>query len=102
MVCVVASGLENSTGTAAGNSGGGAGAAAATAGSSSTDEVQTVRICVELVGDISRALGPAFVPYSERLLAKMYQMLQVNVDQIACVPNGTDVPDQPGAPCANG
>ncbi|PHJ22862.1 importin subunit beta [Cystoisospora suis] len=76
VVCVVASGLENSTGSAAGNSGGGAGAAAATAGSNTTDELQTVRICVELVGDISRALGPAFVPYSERLLAKMYQMLQ--------------------------
>ncbi|CBZ49701.1 hypothetical protein NCLIV_001890 [Neospora caninum Liverpool] len=76
VVCIVASGLENSTGSAAGSSGGGAGAAAATSGSSTTDELQTVRICVELVGDVSRALGPAFAPYSGPLLARMYQMLQ--------------------------
>nr|PUA86773.1 HEAT repeat-containing protein [Toxoplasma gondii TgCATBr9] len=76
IVCIIASGLENSTGSAAGSSGGGAGAAAATSGSSTTDELQTVRICVELVGDVSRALGPAFAPYSSPLLARMYQMLQ--------------------------
>ncbi|KFG59588.1 HEAT repeat-containing protein [Toxoplasma gondii RUB] len=76
IVCIIASGLENSTGSAAGSSGGGAGAAAATSGSSTTDELQTVRICVELVGDVSRALGPAFAPYSGPLLARMYQMLQ--------------------------
>ncbi|PFH31665.1 HEAT repeat-containing protein [Besnoitia besnoiti] len=76
VVCIVASGLENSTGSAAGSSGGGAGAAGATSGSSTTDELQTVRICVELVGDVSRALGPAFAPFSGPLLARMYQMLQ--------------------------
>lgn len=60
----------------------GASAVAATAStptndSSSADELQAARICIELVGDLSRALGAEFGGLSDALLHEFYQLLKV-------------------------
>lgn len=66
---------------AAGAAAGGA-AAAATEGmeheSENTDELQAARICIELVGDLSRALGPEFGAVADPLLHQFYQLLKVS------------------------
>lgn len=45
--------------------------------SSSADELQAARICIELVGDLSRALGTEFGSLSDALLHEFYQLLRV-------------------------
>ncbi|OEH79955.1 importin subunit [Cyclospora cayetanensis] len=44
--------------------------------SSTADELQAARICIELVGDLSRALGPDFGVLSDALLHEFYQLLR--------------------------
>ncbi|CDJ42636.1 importin subunit beta-1, putative [Eimeria tenella] len=44
--------------------------------SSSADELQAARICIELVGDLSRALGTEFGSLSDALLHEFYQLLR--------------------------
>lgn len=46
--------------------------------SSTPDELQAARICIELVGDLSRALGPDFGGVADPLLHQFYQLLKVN------------------------
>ncbi|KAL8271760.1 hypothetical protein Esti_004355 [Eimeria stiedai] len=40
------------------------------------DELQATRICIELVGDLSRALGPDFSTVADPLLHQFYQLLK--------------------------
>ncbi|CDJ29179.1 importin subunit beta-1, putative [Eimeria mitis] len=44
--------------------------------SSTPDELQAARICIELVGDLSRALGTEFGGLSDALLHEFYQLLR--------------------------
>ena len=46
--------------------------------SSTPDELQAARICIELVGDLSRALGADFGSVAEPLLHQFYQLLKVH------------------------
>ena len=39
--------------------------------------MQAARICIELVGDLSRALGPEFGAVADPLLHQFYQLLKV-------------------------
>ncbi|KAL8454648.1 hypothetical protein Emag_001356 [Eimeria magna] len=41
-----------------------------------SDELQAARICIELVGDLSRALGPDFSTVADPLLHQFYQLLK--------------------------
>ncbi|KAL8430697.1 hypothetical protein Efla_003679 [Eimeria flavescens] len=43
---------------------------------STPDELQAARICIELVGDLSRALGPDFSCIADPLLHQFYQLLK--------------------------
>lgn len=45
--------------------------------SSTPDELQAARICIELVGDLSRALGADFGGIADPLLHQFYQLLKV-------------------------
>ncbi|KAL8429560.1 hypothetical protein ACSSS7_006490 [Eimeria intestinalis] len=71
-------------GVAAGNNPAAAAAAAAAAVAAAaadndlnnTDELQATRICIELVGDLSRALGQDFSGVADPLLHQFYQLLK--------------------------